>query len=387
MDVLALLIGAMGSGKSSEAVENHICPALKAGQHVATNIIGLNPDKLSAYLKIPVEQINELLVILPEDCDELRQEKYWIRGEKQIIPDGALVVIDEAWKLLDTQPPKYLLEYIRMQRHYVNEKTNFGGRMILAFQSFDDIHRSVRKVATVIYEMSEFRALGPLMNLASKLKLTKSKGDYYRVSVFTNPNRAPDRQKPVSILVRRRKPAIFELYKSTSAADGVQANRGKQDLRATIIGSKYVTLFIPLMLVLGYYAYGSLTEKFGAAFDDAQSTQAAESQSTSNTSTQVKAAPASQVQATVQLTPNSHPTFRLVGITEINGVAIVHVHDGKNVRTVYPGAIKSIVRYAGNVSVLLADNTIIDYYSGSNNAQTQTQQQNSSPGSAMHVPL
>lgn len=57
--------GVPRSGKSYDAVKNHILPALKKGRTVFARLNGLNHEKIAAYLGIDVETVRERLIHVP----------------------------------------------------------------------------------------------------------------------------------------------------------------------------------------------------------------------------------------------------------------------------------------------------------------------------------
>ena len=63
--------GLMGSGKSYEVVSSIILPAVRSGRRVVTNIDGINPDAIYAYLEkkysIDHESLGEIIPVSNND--------------------------------------------------------------------------------------------------------------------------------------------------------------------------------------------------------------------------------------------------------------------------------------------------------------------------------
>lgn len=91
--------GVPRSGKSYDAVKNHILPALKNGRHVYARLNGLNHEAIAAYLTLPVERVQELLHVV--DTRDVLETFVAVEdqetGKWSIHPKfvNALVVIDE----------------------------------------------------------------------------------------------------------------------------------------------------------------------------------------------------------------------------------------------------------------------------------------------------
>lgn len=265
--VLVGLCGPMGSGKSYEAMAEHVLPALKKGQKVATNIKGIKEEKKLKWTAEltgrSVEELKELIVEVPETKEELFKPGVFpdaLDWEKEsVIPKGSLVVLDECATVFDTKPPEHVMRYITQQRHGVDEKGNTG-RMVIISQS-PQIHHSVRKLMSAVYLFSKFSMLAPLMKVLRPLKL----GADYRAEVYTDMSKTIGRSKPDNMLSRRYDPKVFGSYMSVDA-DTFKAMG--LDKRTTILGNKFVMVWIPVFMVLMVWAGMGLFEKFGGALKD-----------------------------------------------------------------------------------------------------------------------
>src|SRR5262245_30892825 len=85
------------SGKTHDAVKNHVIVALKAGRAGYARIDGLRPDKIAEYLGVPLGRVEELLHHVSAD-DVVATFSCVRQGDKYLIPEhlkNALVIIDE----------------------------------------------------------------------------------------------------------------------------------------------------------------------------------------------------------------------------------------------------------------------------------------------------
>lgn len=90
--------GVPRAGKSYDAVKSHILPALKKGRRVFARLNGLDHDRIADYLKLPRDQVRDLLQLVDtKDVVEVFQ-CYRDDSGKWCIADqfkNALIVIDE----------------------------------------------------------------------------------------------------------------------------------------------------------------------------------------------------------------------------------------------------------------------------------------------------
>ncbi len=100
------------------------------------------------------------------------------------------------------------------------------------------------------------------MKLLRPLKIGKD----YRAEVYTDMSKTIGRSKPDSLITRRYNPRVFPCYKSVDASE---FKRLGLDGRTTILGNRYVMIFIPVMLGFAWYAGSKLYSMFGGAMSAA----------------------------------------------------------------------------------------------------------------------
>jgi zona occludens toxin len=91
--------GVPRAGKSYDAVKTHILPALQAGRRVYARLNGLNRDAIAAYLQMPRDRVDELLIDVPtSECRDFFTAEKDELGQWSIPAKfkDALFVIDEA---------------------------------------------------------------------------------------------------------------------------------------------------------------------------------------------------------------------------------------------------------------------------------------------------
>lgn len=360
--VLTGIFGEMGSGKSYEAVKYHTCPAIRQGQVIATNLKGLNLTAISKYVKKPLDEC--VIIDLPSTREALFAPGVfpdpldW--SKPSLIPPGAFVIIDEASTIFGKEPPEHIMRYITEQRHGVDAKGNTG-RMLLISQSWTHIHRSVRSIISLTFQISKFQMLAPFMRFLRPIKL----GFDYRCEVFTVPDKNPSRTKPNNRLSRRYEPEIFPLYKSY---DANSAKELQLDRRSTILGSAFATIFVPLFVIGGYYASDFLRGKFGGAFGAAPVASSPAKSSTSGSASESRL-PAASAQPTSAPTASSidanlSTKYRLVGHYTINSTSVFLVEGDHGIRQLFYDDISATRTRGSAMEVTLKSGEIISFHTG-----------------------
>jgi len=236
-------VGQVGSGKSLEAVEIDIAPALRDGRYVLHNIEGFNVTAVSDFIG---EDISHL--VREFTLEELRDPKFWYHPEEN--PDaptrpGCLLVIDEAREAFPAKPTvpeervsKECLNFFRKHRHYTDEQ----GRpmdIVTLTQLYTDIHGSIRNLATKTIETRKMGMLGF--------------NSRYRIRVYEGAqNPLTKSNAPLSVSFRKYNPKIFALYKSaqTSTIKHTDVSRS-----TNLLKSKWLRYAIPLMLVFAGWGF------------------------------------------------------------------------------------------------------------------------------------
>lgn len=261
MSVFVGLFGAMGTGKSYEAMKYHVLPALKAGQKVATNIDGVfqleQQQNIAKYVGRSLEEVQSLLIRVPRTKEELFKPGIFPNpldwSAPSLIPPGSKVVLDECSTVFKAAPPDHIMRYLTEQRHGVDAKGNTGSTVIIS-QS-PQVHFSVRHLMSVIYYFTTYGALAPVMSILRKFKLGKD----YRAEVYTDMSKTVARSKPDNLVSRIYDVKVFPCYKSANTAEFKKLT---VDGRATIFGNRFVVFTIPLFLLIASYSGYYLIKKF-----------------------------------------------------------------------------------------------------------------------------
>ncbi len=207
-------VGLQGSGKSFEVVSSVILDAVFQGRRVVTNVAGINEDRIHEYLVNKREADAEKLgQIIHVENDRILQPQFFPDEEKpeleSVVLGGDLVAIDEAWRFWGTDSGKLThehMQFFRMHRHYVHEKTAVACDVVLMTQDITGLHRSVKNVVEFTFRMHKLKSLG----------LNKR----YRVEIYegwklNSKTRIDDRQKKYD-------PEIFPLYQSYTGGMGME---------------------------------------------------------------------------------------------------------------------------------------------------------------------
>lgn len=230
------------SGKSYEAVVEHLIPALKKGRKVYARINGLNYEKIAELAEITLEQCRERLVHLSEDD---------VRGLETLAFDtGSLLILDEAQNFW----PESRKNLNPQLTQFVAEHGHKGLDILLMGQEFKDVHKLWKNRVS---QRVQFRKLDML-----------GKGNEYAWILF----KATDPQKFEQVTKGRKKydPKYFGSY--ASFVPGAEENQLYEDKRANIWQSpmfrKWIPLFgVALVVALGYLVYlfsgGGMAKELG----------------------------------------------------------------------------------------------------------------------------
>lgn len=242
--------GLMGSGKSYEAVESVVIPAVEKGRRVVTNIDGINGDLIRQYLvdKKKVD-INKLGTVLHVANDDVTKPGFFPDEHKpeidSVVKPGDLVVIDEAWRFWETKSnisPEHM-QFFRMHRHYVHPDTGVACDVALLLQSVTDLHRTVRAVLEVTARTTKLKTLG--LNKQYRIEL-------YEGSKITKASR-------FQYFVKSYKKEIFPLYQSYSGGSG---NEKAIDARQNILKNPRLWIIAALLFVMCFFSYWYLKRFF-----------------------------------------------------------------------------------------------------------------------------
>lgn len=189
---ISAYVGLPGSGKSYGVIENVIIPACKNNREVWTNI-PCNQEKFINDFGFSPTQFT---------TQEILNDKNWFQD---VLPKGALVVIDECWRLwpaglktnnMEENHKSFLAEH----RHMVGDNGN-STEIILLTQDLAQIASYPRNLVETTYRTTQLNAVG-----------AKSK---YRIDIYggciTGPN-PPDKTKLDSQYGSYKKRNISILY-------------------------------------------------------------------------------------------------------------------------------------------------------------------------------
>lgn len=227
--------GVPGAGKTYDAIEQHLLPALKKGRRVYARINGLNYEAIAEYLNIDVARVRELLIHIPsadvqEVCTAVRDAdgELTLREEHK----NALFLIDEAhefWVAARNAMPQEQEQWFAIHRHY-------GADIVLMTQWYKRLHTALR-------------ARIERKNVFQKLTAVSMK-NHYRVTFYQTVS--PDRYAKTGGETRKYRPEIFPLYRGV-AGDDVQTEVYEGGSR-----SVWKTLAVPsviMALLLGVSAW------------------------------------------------------------------------------------------------------------------------------------
>ena len=223
--------GNPGAGKTYEVVKNVIIPAIKESRRVVTNIDGIDPQKILAYVEDRFGPCNGEIVLC-EDEDITSDCFYPVNQEDSFsfVRPGDLVVIDEAQNYYRTgqKLSDYECRFFREHRHFCDNEGR-GCDIVLISQRFVDIQPFVRGVIELCFVMRQLKVL--------------SLPNHYTVTVYEGDLR----HKISGPSIRRYQKEIFDLYRSFAVSGGMQA---KVDRRQSVVTPKNIFLLICLFSLL-----------------------------------------------------------------------------------------------------------------------------------------
>lgn len=215
------------SGKSYEAVKEHIVPALASGRKVYARINGLNYQKLAELAGITEERCRELLIHI--EPDQVTQIYKFITAD-------ALLVLDELQNFF----PNVRTKLADDQMRFIAEHGHHGLDILILGQSFNDIHSAWRR-----------RTERKVMFL--KLTAVGSENSYQWTAYQAIPqnDRDPKWSKAASG-VKKYDKTFFGAYASHSS--GVDNKGAYGDGRFVIWNRKSLRYGLPLAFLAGCFA-------------------------------------------------------------------------------------------------------------------------------------
>lgn len=223
--------GNPGAGKTYEVVKNVIIPAIKESRRVVTNIDGIDPQKVLAYVEDRFGPCNGEIVLCKDE--DITSDCFYPANQDDsfsFVRPGDLVVIDEAQNYYRTgqRLSDYECRFFREHRHFCDAEGR-GCDIVLISQRFVDIQPFVRGVIELCFVMRQLKVL--------------SLPNHYTVTVYEGDLR----HKISGPLIRKYQKEIFDLYRSFAVSGGMQA---KVDRRQSVVTPKNILLLACLFSLL-----------------------------------------------------------------------------------------------------------------------------------------
>lgn len=223
--------GNPGAGKTYEVVKNVIIPAIKESRRVVTNIDGIDPQKVLAYVEDRFGPCNGEIVLCKDE--DITSDCFYPANQDDsfsFVRPGDLVVIDEAQNYYRTgqRLSDYECRFFREHRHFCDAEGR-GCDIVLISQRFVDIQPFVRGVIELCFVMRQLKVL--------------SLPNHYTVTVYEGDLR----HKISGPSIRKYQTEIFDLYRSFAVSGGMQA---KVDRRQSVVTPKNILLLACLFSLL-----------------------------------------------------------------------------------------------------------------------------------------
>jgi zona occludens toxin len=192
---LNLYTGDPGAGKSYSVVANVIIPALKKDRHVVTNI----PLESELLVEVFGGRITQLPLDALDNPDL-----------PQLIPNGAVAVIDECWNRWPSgqriqKAPKEDLHWLKEHRHRVDEDGN-AMQVVLCTQNPADLAKWVRDLIAHTFWMTKLEELGADQKYSVRI---------YKKAPTGEPDKIPKRYL-LRVTYGTYDPDVYQYYKSAT---------------------------------------------------------------------------------------------------------------------------------------------------------------------------
>lgn len=233
--------GLPGSGKSYNAVANVILPALKADRKVVTNI-PLVEDRIRKLT--PLGEIVEFPVQL------VQQEPDRI---KEFVAPGVVWVLDEVWRLFpqgqkSDKVPEAYRSLLAEHRHMVDAAGN-SVSIVFVVQDLANIGAFARRMVESTFHHTKLSFVGANRR--------------FRVDVYHGQvtGATPGVSNRLRELYGSYEPKITALYQShtMSQSETAGANEKHVDQRANILRRPIFLLAPPILLLLGWWGWHTLS--------------------------------------------------------------------------------------------------------------------------------
>ena len=155
--------GIPGSGKTYNAVVEHLIPALISRRLCYVRIDGLDKEdcliQLSKVCEIPRDELEDYLVYLPKDSNVIRSianPKINNQDNPYFIKDGSFVILDELKDYFPATrelPPKEIINFVGEHR---KRKTD----LLIIDQCLNDVHQIFRRRVDTLYRFTKLDYFG-----------------------------------------------------------------------------------------------------------------------------------------------------------------------------------------------------------------------------------
>lgn len=248
---VTLYIGPPGAGKSHALVAELMLPAVMKGRRVATNVDGVDPDKVFEYCAAQIEKEggspDDLGEVVTFDGKRATQPGFFptetIPDTETFIKAGDLVIFDEwgmHWERRgkirgkgEQEENRELEPFMRWHRHLVSPK-GIATDVAIATHRPTDIHQDIKGLIVKLYKFRKLDGLGLSKKYVYRLYegYSDAKG-----TPFINGQ-------------ENYRKEVFPLYSSYSGAKGAAELR--TDRRSTIWSKKLIALIVGgVVLFLG----------------------------------------------------------------------------------------------------------------------------------------
>ncbi|GAA7769411.1 zonular occludens toxin domain-containing protein [Helicobacter pylori] len=343
--------GLPGAGKTYEAVNKRIIPAIQKGRKVFAYIEGLDHEKIADVAAVPLERCKELLV--PVERDQV--EKIY-----DVVANDALVILDEAQNFW----PSDFRPLGEPMTKFVTEHRHRGLDIVIMGQDLKDVHNLWRRRVDQKIVFTKLDALG--------------KANKYQWATFKSVGN--ERFEKVTSGTEAYDPKYFGTYKSHEA--GTDNKETFVDSRAVIWSSPLFRKWIPLAGLLAVCGLGYVIYMFKGGGLEGAGKAPVRAQTVTTVTVTKTAAPASSATAgpiTTQRAASVPSDFidglnakyrpRLTGFFRKKGRAQAVVEwydDGNRVRErLYANQIEEmgwrleVSEYAEHVTLVKADRRVV----------------------------
>lgn len=232
-------VGRPGAGKSYGVVEHCIIPACLVGRPVYTNIPVYVDELIEVYEKTNVKVL----------------KTSWFDDDENLaaIPGGALIVLDEAWRIFPagqklSSVSKARSSFFAEHRHRVGHN-GLSQDIVLVVQDLTKIAAWARADIDKTFVATKLDGAGM--------------DNKFRVEIYQGMVKGPKYPAPdLGFSIQEYKPEIFKFYQSHTLGTGAVGIEVKPDKRATVLSHPMVKFGIPLGLIAGVFLIYSVASFF-----------------------------------------------------------------------------------------------------------------------------